>query len=140
LAIFASEEKYDAVVQVVNIDGVMCFQLASGKRGFVERNSSGDIDVWVGADLISVMEADIFELLMDRNRNIHSDYKMLDDMIRTTESVRGTLLLTSMKTAIQKILAQEESQALAEGMKGSTVVGDEEYIYAKGIRMVHHLN
>lgn len=140
LAIFASESKYDAVSEVVYLGDTLCFELVSGKRGFLERNTAGDWDVWVGASLVSVMESDIYDLLMDKNRDIHRDYKNLDGMIKNVKSVRGAVLLRSMKQAIERIFAQSESEVLASGMTGSTVIGDEEYIYAKGMRIVHNLN
>lgn len=139
LSIFSSGESFDKVVSAQSIDDVLCFEAASGRRGFVERNSSGEWDVWVGPDLMHVIDDDVYCLITEPRRDLFKDLTKMVVLMKVPRSRRTEAFLVSMKVAIENIIMQAPD-SVAAAMDGSTRIGPAEYIYNHGKKAVCFLN
>lgn len=108
------------IASINEINDILVFETCNGLNGFVDINYSGNMDVWVGEDVIYEIESELYDLIrFDRNNvsmmEFYEHLKMTDSAVFQTKSKQ---FFDIVKRSTENIIINQEVPLIGEGIIG----------------------
>jgi hypothetical protein len=127
----------EPIAKMDRFDDTIMFQTSEGVTGIVEPNYVGNMDIWIGEEVVYEIEKDLFDLLESDKRGIgliefYNNLKEVDEDMFKEES---RLFFYMVKTSTENIILNYDLPLV-----GDTRIGETQIHYTEDQKMKINLN
>lgn len=126
----------DMVVDVEEVDGEIHFETFRGFRGCVVENYNGNLDIWVGEEVVYEMEAEIVPIIEEtRDNQLFDLYEYIRGINPLALKYKSKMFVDIVQDSIKKLLIKGTLP-----VEGRTIIDSMEVIYTKTRKLLIMLN